>query len=97
MTGFLSTVRFLVKDGMADEFIQRHQSLPKIEETSAFIIARTGKRTFCFVGLFDDEEQLIAARPKMITFLDTVRELLEEISPELGVTDPVSGPIVHSM
>ena len=30
----------------------------------------------------------------MIAYLDTIRDLLEEISPELGVTDPVSGPVV---
>jgi len=30
----------------------------------------------------------------MIAGLDSVRSLLEEISPELGVTDPVSGPVI---
>jgi len=30
----------------------------------------------------------------MIAGLDTVRLLLEEISPELGITDPVSGPVI---
>jgi hypothetical protein len=30
----------------------------------------------------------------MIAYLDTIRDMLEEISPELGVTDPVSGPII---
>ena len=30
----------------------------------------------------------------MIAGLDGVRSLLEEISPELGVTDPVSGPVI---
>jgi len=33
----------------------------------------------------------------MIEFLDSMRDLLEELSPELGVTDPVSGPIVAEM
>jgi hypothetical protein len=33
----------------------------------------------------------------MIEFLDSMRDLLEELSPELGVTDPVSGPIVAVM
>ena len=33
-------------------------------------------------------------RPSMIAHLDTVRDLLEEISADLGVTDPVSGPVV---
>jgi hypothetical protein len=30
----------------------------------------------------------------MIAYLDTVRDLLEEITPELGVTDPASGPVI---
>ena len=30
----------------------------------------------------------------LIKFLDTIRPMLEEISPVLGVTDPVSGPVV---
>jgi len=29
----------------------------------------------------------------MIESLNSVRDLLEEISPELGVTDPASGPV----
>ena len=34
------------------------------------------------------------ARPQMIGLLDSTRHLLEELSPELGVTDPVSGTVV---
>ena len=34
------------------------------------------------------------ARPKMIEFLDTLRHTLEELSPDLGVTDPHSGTVV---
>jgi hypothetical protein len=30
----------------------------------------------------------------MIEHLDAVRDLFEELSPELGVIDPVSGPVV---
>jgi hypothetical protein len=30
----------------------------------------------------------------MIEGLDKMRHTLEEISPDLGVTDPVSGPVV---
>ena len=41
-----------------------------------------------------NEESLANARQQMIAYLDTVRDLLEEISPELGVTDPRSGKIV---
>ena len=41
-----------------------------------------------------DEQSIAKARDKMIAGLDTVRSLLEEISPELGVTDPVAGPVI---
>ena len=45
-------------------------------------------------GIWNDEEAMVAARPEMIAFLDTMRHLLSEISPELGVTDPVSGEVI---
>ena len=37
---------------------------------------------------------IAAQRENMIGNLDKVRHLLEELSPELGVTDPVSGTVV---
>ena len=40
---------------------------------------------------------MITAKPDMIALLDTARDLLEEISPELGVTDPVSGTVVFEL
>ena len=42
----------------------------------------------------NSEDDIAKARPKMIEFLDTLRETLEELSPELGVTDPYSGTVV---
>ena len=36
----------------------------------------------------------MAARPLMIEHLNSVRDFFEELSTELGVTDPVSGPVV---
>ena len=41
-----------------------------------------------------DEQAIAKERDKMIAGLGGVRSLLEEISPELGVTDPVSGPVI---
>ncbi len=45
-------------------------------------------------GLWKSEEFMRKAMPQMIAFLDSARHLLEELSPELGVTDPVSGTVV---
>ncbi|HCP01250.1 MAG: hypothetical protein CL573_07615 [Alphaproteobacteria bacterium] len=94
MSKYISTVRFLVKDGAGDEFVARHEANFHVAEVAQSFIVKTGERTFAFVAIFDSEQRLIDARPKMIASLDSVRDLLEEISPELGVTDPASGPIV---
>ena len=48
----------------------------------------------CTIGEWKDDQSIATAREKMIAGLDTVRPMLEEISPELGVTDPVSGPVI---
>ena len=57
-------------------------------------IAQTGEDSYCFVGLWKSKEALVSERPKMIAYLDEVRGFMKELSPELGVTDPVFGDIV---
>ena len=94
MSKYIRTVRFLVKEGSGDEFIARHVANFHVAEVETSYIVKTGERTFAFVAIFESEQHLINARPKMIESLNSVRDLLEEISPELGVTDPVSGPVV---
>ena len=94
MSKYISTVRFLVKEGSGDEFVARHVANFHVPGVMTSYIVKTGERTFAFVAIFESEQHLIEARPQMIESLNSVRDLLDEISPELGVTDPVSGPIV---
>ena len=54
---------------------------------------KTGDLTIAVNSIFESEQALLNARPKMIENLNQLRFRLQEISPELGVTDPVSGPI----
>ena len=42
-------------------------------------------------------QKLLDQRPAIIVHLDEVRGFMEELSPELGVTDPVSGNIVSKI
>ena len=93
MSKYISTVRFRVKDGQSDEFVACHEAMNIAEATQTYLI-KTGEKTLAFVGIFESEQHLINARPQMIASLDRARDLLEEISPELGVTDPASGPVV---
>jgi hypothetical protein len=44
-----------------------------------------------------DMDALAAARPHMIATLDTFRDTLEDLGSGLGVTDPVSGPVVLAL
>jgi len=94
MTAF-NTVRFKVKPGRDEEFIDAHR---KVERNwpgmrSANLI-KTGEQTYCIVGEWDDMDSLAAARPHMLATLDTFRDTLEDLGGDLGVTDPVSGPVV---
>jgi hypothetical protein len=53
-----------------------------------------GERSYCIIGEWADMTDLAAARPKMIATLDTFRDTLEDLGGGLGVTEPVSGPVV---
>ena len=55
---------------------------------------QTGDRSYCIVVEWDDMDSLAKARPNMITTLDSFRDTLEDLGGGLGVTDPVSGPVV---
>ena len=58
------------------------------------MLVQTGEREYVAVGTWESEDALVNARPAMIGNLDKMRGFLEEISPELGLTDPVSGPVI---
>lgn len=94
MTAF-NTVRFKVKPGRDEEFVEAHRKVernwPGLRHAS---MIKTGEQTYCIVGEWDDMESLAAARPHMVATLDTFRDTLEDLGGDLGVTDPVSGPVV---
>ena len=98
MTKFSNVVRYEVKSEYVDDFLKVFSDLPPMggyyEGLLSQILIKTGEQNYCGVGLWESEDAVVEARPKMITFLDTLRHMLEEISPEMGVTDAVSGPVV---
>ena len=91
---YLNNVRVLGKEGYEEKVIAETGQGVNPEAMVDAYWAKTGERSYCFVGLWDSEESLIAARPQMIEHLNKVRNFFEEISPEIGVTDPVSGSVV---
>ena len=95
MSEFVSVVRAKVKPGKREEVMKRIKLFHLPEGCSNYTTIDTGGDTFCSFMIWDNQDALVAARPAMIENLDQIRELLEELSPELGVTDPVSGPVAH--
>ena len=96
MPKFSNCVRFVVKEGKGDALLKGFENSFEAEGMEQHFLVQTGEREFLGIGVWDSKESLVAARPTLIAFLDTVRPLLAEISPELGVTDPRSGFIVWS-
>jgi len=94
MTAF-NAVRFRVKPGRDQEFLDAHRKTardwPGLRHVN---LIKTGERTYCIIGEWTDMEALAKARPEMIATLDSFRDTLEDMGGGIGVTDPVSGPVV---
>ena len=94
MTAF-NAVRFRVKPGREQEFLDAHRKANlDFAGCRRAAIIKTGERSYCIIAEWNSFEEIVAARPKMIGVLDTFRSTLEDLGGGLGVTDPVSGPVV---
>ena len=60
-------------------------------------IAKTWDYDCCVVRIWKSAETTAAQTPAMNAQLDDVRAFMEALSPELLVTDPVSGNIVSKV
>ena len=94
----MNVVRSKVKEGKKNEYIkQLKEFFDNMKGTEGLISLKqiqTGPNNYCVIGEWKNEDAIAKARPKLIAGLDTVRSMLDEISPELGVTDPVAGPVI---
>jgi antibiotic biosynthesis monooxygenase len=94
MTAF-NVVRFRVKPGHEQRFVEAHRTArPQFKGFLGGSLVQTGDQTFCLVGEWRNFQSIVSARPQMITLLDSLRDMLEDLGGGLGVTDPVSGDAV---
>jgi hypothetical protein len=97
MTAF-NVVRFKVKPGKEQEFLDAHRAIrvdwPGFKHAN---IIKTGDRAYCIIAEWDSLDALANARPNMIKTLNSFRHTLEDLGSGLGVTDPVSGPVVLAL
>ena len=97
MARAFNAVRFRVKPGFEQEFIDAHRKARSgFKGFDGGWLVRTGDQTFCVIGQWQSFRHLADARPEMIGILDEMRHMLEDLGADLGVTDPVSGEVVAS-
>ena len=98
MTAF-NVVRFRVKPGREQDFIEAHRNMGANRPKGArrFVLVRTGDSTFCALGEWEAFDNIVEARAMMIGMLDGFREMLEDLGGGLGLTDPVSCEAVVEM
>jgi hypothetical protein len=93
-----NAVRFRVKSGRDQEFLEAHKKIqanwPGLKHAN---IIKTGDRAYCIIAEWTDMDSLAKARPDMIATLDSFRDTLDDLGGGLGVTDPVSGPVVLAL
>ena len=94
MPKFINIVRVKVKSSHREEYLRKIDDKPKFEGMISAKYVETKPNEFFMIGEWNSEDDIAKARPKMIEFLDSLRHTLEELSSELGVTDPHSGTIV---
>ena len=97
MTAF-NAVRFRVKPGREQDFLDAHKKVqadwPGLKHAN---IIKTGERTFCIIAEWTDMDSLAKARSNMIATLDSFRDTLEDLGGGVGLTDPVSGPVILTL
>ena len=89
---YISSVRFKPKKQYKTDFINYLKTFnpTKYEGCIKHLVIDAGERMMSFVE-WKSESSLSLERENLIKFLDGCRYMLEELSPELGVTDPISG------
>ena len=94
MAKFINIVRCKVKSSSREEYLKKIDEMPKFDGQISAKYVETKPDEFFMIGEWNSEDDIAKARPKMIAFLDTLRHTLEELSSELGVTEPHSGTVV---
>ena len=94
MSKYVNVVKVKVKPSLRSKYIKLVKARPKFKGQTSALFVETARSQFHMIGIWKSKSDMIKARPKMIEFLDKARHTLEELSSELGVTDPHSGTVI---
>ena len=95
----MNVVHMRVKPGKEEDFIRIHRemSLTPIQGGRNFWLMKSGDRNYVVVAEWDSKAAMVAARPAMISNLDKLRPILEDLGGGRGVTEPWSGEVALHM
>lgn len=94
----MNVVHMRVKPGKEEEFLRIHREFDAgaMPGGRNFWVMKSGERSFVIVGEWDSMAALAAARPAMVSNLDRLRPILEDLGGGRGLTEPWSGEVaVH--
>ena len=89
---FMNVVRFKLKPDCVGKYFEEIKRC-EFQGMKKRYIAKNGNYDYCFIGIWESADAITAQIPSMTDNLNKVRVFIEKLSPELGVTDPVSGKI----
>jgi quinol monooxygenase YgiN len=93
MSLHINVVRFKPKPAQGDAILKAHNAFDFTAWDGCLSFKMvTYDGGMCSILEWQSEAHMQAAMAQMITLLDSIRDQLDEISPDLGVTDPLSGP-----
>jgi len=94
MAKFVNIVKVKVKPEHREEYLKLCDEEPKFDGMISAKYVEIAPNTFTFIGEWKTQEDIVESRHSMISFLDKLSYMLEEISPESGVTEPASGSVI---
>jgi len=94
MTAY-TVVRFRPKLGQHEEFQTRFCSIVReFAGLRKLALIKTNSGDYFSVGEWETFDDIVAARPEMLSNLDSFRHTLAEFGEGLGVTDAMSGEAI---
>ena len=90
----MNIVKFVVKKEHVEAYLESNRNLPLFKGQLTSRLVQTGDRSFCSMGLWESKDAMDAEMTGMVAYLNTIRHMLEVLSPELGVTDAASGSVI---
>ena len=91
-----NVVHMRVKADREQDFLRMNQRPGHEVRTGLYraVMIKTGERSYCFIGEWENFAAIAAARPDMLDDLAHLRDMLEDLGQGTGVTYAVSGEVV---